>query len=285
LKTQRAYSNKQWSDAVPFWALPNALSIDTALIAYLWQRLLSKTLENPLSSSQIWVLMLSTWLVYTGDRWLDARHLKLKTVSSYRHALCLRFRKAYLWTWCCLLIVNVGIALCCLSKRDLLMGTALLILCIGYTSWTQFTHTMQGYFKEWSVSIIFALGIFIFVCTPNSPRTLSGILFVLLTLIFWSNATLLAHWERPIDASHAHGSLAHTAPRLTACSHLVALGTSLMSLTLVPFIPEARTFLLALALSGLGLFCIQCASKDSDHRELHRCLADAALLSPCLGFL
>ncbi len=261
---------------IPLWAWPNILSLDVALVGVAWQRLIAETLKTHCPQAVSWVLGLSIWLAYMGDRWLDS--IRLKKACTYRHEVMRALRWPFLILWLPILIFDVFLALRTLSPQSFITGSVLLGLCILYTCSTQQGHHSPSFTKEAKVAIIFSLGIFIFI-TPAGPLKWLplGIYFGLLVLLLWSNASLIAHWEHDADTQHRSTSIATSYPALSAYTHWVALIVAALCLPLIAINAASTPFALACATSGILLLTINTLNCD---RELRRVLADAILLTP-----
>ena len=274
---------KKPKHAIPLWAWPNILSLDVVLIGVTWQRLIAQTLGLECTLSASWVLGLSIWLTYMGDRWLDG--IRLKKAYTYRHEVIRSFKWPLFGLWLLILFLDVFIAIDALPPQSHLLGLGLLMLCILYTCSIQQGHHSPSLTKEAKVALIFCLGIFIFI-TPTSTQGLLplSIYFGLLSLLFWSNASLIAHWEKNADMQHQSTSLATAYPTIAAYAHWVALIIAALCLPLISINTASTPFALACATSGILLFTINTLNY---HRELRRVLADAALLTPIiiLGWL
>lgn len=268
---------------VPLWAWPNILSLDVVLIGVAWQQLIAQTLELECAPSASWVLGLSIWLTYMGDRWLDS--IRLEKACTYRHEVMRTFKWPFFALWLLVLFFDIFLACYALPFQSLLLGLGLLTLCILYTCSIQQGHHSPSLTKEAKVALIFCLGIFIFITPTHTQGLLPlSIYFGLLSLLFWSNASLIAHWEKDADIQHQSASLATTHPTIAACAHWVTLIIAALCLPLIAINTASTPFALACATSGILIFII---STLNCHRELRRVLADTALLTPMiiLGWL
>lgn len=261
---------------LPLWALPNALSLDVPLIGVAWQRLIAQTLGETCAASASWVLGLSIWLAYIGDRWLDSK--RLKNTHTYRHELMQRLQWPIFFLWLIFLAIDVLLALSNLSFYNLALGAGLLALSILYTFSTQQGHQTPSLTKEIKVSLILSLGVFIFI-PPTTFEALaaSALLFALLTCLLWSNASLIAHWEHDVDTKHQSMSLSIAHPNIAASARWITLFITILYLSLTPIIPQLVPILLAGASASILMFIIDACVKG---RELKRVLADVALLTP-----
>lgn len=261
---------------IPLWAWPNVLALDVVLIGIAWQRLIASVQGEACPPSTSWILGLSIGLIYMGDRWLDTR--RLNQVFTYRHAWMQTQGRLALVLWILVCVVDVFLAIHTLPLKSLLAGSVLLGVCVIYTYATQKNHSRPSCTKEAKVSLIFSLGVFIFI-TPVSPLNVLtwGSYFGLLTLLLWCNASLIAHWERTTDTRHRSASIATTYPWLSTYVHWLALFVVGLSVLLVLIHPASAPFGLACASSGILLFLIGTVPCD---KELRHVLADAALLTP-----
>ena len=267
---------EKWKTKVPPWAWPNILSLDVAFIGVGWQRLTAQTLGLECPPSASWVLGLSIWLTYMGDRWLDS--IRLKKACTYRHEVVRTFKWPLFVFWVFLLLFDVFLAYYALPIQSLNLGLGLLALCILYTYSIQQGHHAPSFTKEAKVALIFSFGIFgLLTFTPPPKLFPLSMYFGLLTLLFWSNASLIAHWEKDADIKHQSTSLATTHPVIAERAHWVALIIAALCLPLIVISTASTPFARACAASGILIFTI---SMLSCHRELRRVLADAALLTP-----
>ena len=57
----------------PFWLWMNLLSLDAPLVALVWQDFLTRCYPSLLRPAGRWVLFLTVWAIYIGDRLIDVR--------------------------------------------------------------------------------------------------------------------------------------------------------------------------------------------------------------------
>ncbi|MEO0510115.1 MAG: hypothetical protein AAF065_09680, partial [Verrucomicrobiota bacterium] len=179
---------------IEFWAWPNILAFDAALIAVGWQWVFAiSNNEGPNLASSA-VLCLSVWLTYIADRLFDVARRPSRDLLSHRHRFA-KQNQGILWTvWMVILVANLTIAFPGLSSKQLFNGFILLSLCLTYTG---LNHALSKHFfpKELLVAIIFAGGTQVFLSKPVGKLSIFAF-----GLLCFMNCIIIAKKEKAVDA-------------------------------------------------------------------------------------
>lgn len=259
----------------------NAWAIDIVVIALGWQLIFAKSMSIDLTWKQPLILALSTWLVYMGDRWLDVERMAIERIMSKRRLIIKHFRNPIRYSFIVVLIIDLSIALLYLSSRQLLLGISILLGTILYVKFVSRARIFPIP-KEIIVSILFALGTFLFLINEGNTNTQLWISLILLILILMTNASLIAFWEITLDIAENQFSLATR--NQIGYYWVVALSALVGIIGFLYFcivFPHNRSLALAFLASGLGLFSLHFLRQKLSPEMLHF-LADVCLLSPWL---
>ena len=260
----------------PFWLWPNLLSLDAPLVALVWQELWAQSLAVEISYVHRALLILATWMAYSGDRLLDVQHLK-GPVDSPRHefARCHFHLLSKFWAVAFVLAIMFGLQL---PLHEIICALVLLFALAGYFL---LHHSLRirkhaGKMKETTAGLVFAVGAIFFVVI-QVPQTLPFMLvFVAWAALCCMNCLTIACWDRARDAAMRQHSLAQC---WTDADRWFWLWAGIIMVLAVQvwamdarFAPIAAALLLsALALTELA------RGKATDSR---RVLADIVLLTP-----
>ncbi len=260
----------------PWWLWPNLLSLDAPLVALIWQELWAQCLAVEISYVHRALLILATWLAYSGDRLLDVRHLK-GPVDSPRHefARCHFHVLFKLWVVGSALAVFLGLQL---PLREIICGLVLLLVLVGYflLHHSQRIRKHAGKMKEMMTGLVFAVGAIFFVVirVPHAPAFV--LVFVAWVALCCMNCLTIACWDRDRDIVMGQHSLAQYWTNAGAwfwlwAGMIMVLGGGAWAMD-ARFAPIAAALLLsALALTELA------RGNATDPR---RVLADVVLLTP-----
>ncbi len=238
------------------WQWPNLLGIDAAIIAVSWFWLFSPETDS-FSLAAGNVLALSVWLTYLADRLMDVRKRLPVQPSTLRHRFTYQKRRKLWRIWWFFLLLNIALALCLLNPTQLLRGSILLLLTLGYTLAVQH-FKLRHLPKEGLVGLIFTAGVIIFLDAPPAWPVL-----LILFLMFAGNCTLIGEKER--DAAHTEdGKGLVRYPNLSPFLLAGAAGFSIASAPLL--------------LTSLVPLLILYAMRKRFTNESYRILADAVLL-------
>ncbi len=256
------------------------LSLDAPSVAAVWIWFIARCTRVQLPWTAIAAMFCAVWVLYAGDRLLDARELTRGGEANgleERHFFHFRHRGAF----------RCGIAAACVALAALLPAMTAhevkLYLTLGamLAGWFFVIHSgTKPLPKEFVVGIFFASAIFI----PTVARApwLRGELLapaVLFGMLCSLNCLFIFAWEH--DGS-AHSD-AHVSTRLAA-GRAVWLGCwlAVASLAILPAMSTApREILLAVALSAVLLVLLHGLHRHLDRTTL-RALADLVLLTPLL---
>lgn len=248
---------------IRIWQWPNLLSVDTALIALVWQAAFAATLGVQVSAAAQVVLGLSVWLTYMADRLFDVAKRPLEHLHAARHCFAKQHFCALWGVWCGALIANLTLAFIGLSTLELRNGAVLLALCLLYTTLNQ-ALSRRFFPKEICVAIIYVGGVIVFLLPNASLWAPAGAL----TLLCLINCLLIGSKEQRIDAALKVRSLSRLpSPLIIALEVICALSLCILS--------HAWALPIGLSLGTLGIIHLQ---KKQLSIEVFRVLTDSALL-------
>jgi len=260
----------------PWWLWPNLLSLDAPLVAVVWQELWAQCLVVEISYVHRALLVLATWLAYSGDRLLDVRHLK-GPVDSPRHefARCHFHVLSKLWVVALALAVVFGLQL---PLHKIICGLVLLFVLAGYflLHHSQRIRKHAGTMKEMMAGLIFAVGAIFFVIIQVPPTPAFMLIFVAWAALCCMNCLTIACWDRTRDIAMGQHSLAQC---WTAADRWFWLWAVMITVIIaLAWAMDVRVAPIAAALILSALALIELArGKATDSR---RVLADVVLLTP-----
>ncbi len=250
--------------AIPFWLLPNVLSLDAPLIAVAWQGLLSEVTGTPLRTAARVILFLTVWLIYIADRILDARR-PASTQEPARHQFYRRYRQATTILATVILLIDGFLILSVLHPAVFRTG---LVAFAGVSLYFVILHgTAVSFSKELAVAGLFTAGTFLVAFT----RSTEPIAYLLapaasFLLLCFANLVAIEVWEG--------GSLAF--------GRWYLWWVPAFALTNLLFFSGPWAY--AISLSAGSLVAIY-AVGDTLGPEVRRVLVDTVLLIPPLLFL
>lgn len=244
------------------WLWPNLLSLDAPLVALLWQVLFVRCFHGHLDGTEAVLLALVVWLIYAGDRMLDAWR---GVVGTRRHAF---YRKH--WRLVCILWVTGLAAGGWLAWAELPVslwssGIAIAGLVGVYLATVHcLPRLLRSGAKEAAVGIMFAAGVSL-VSWPMVRTQADFLAIGLFCVLCWMNCVGIEDWE---SGRRVRGSVIFAAAS-------VALVAALLLREQRPVLACAETA------SALGLVVLDRISQRISP-EAVRVLADAVLLTPML---
>ena len=268
---------------VSWWLWPHVVSLDAPTVAVIWQWAFARAFRIDFFWADSLILGLGVWMIYLGDRLVDAARASLDDASTARHAIHARWRGFF--STVALIIVGtlVVLAPCLLPPRLFLHGLCLLGAAGAYfwfvhgrtaRRWTHFFP------KEAAVGSMFAAGTaFLPWDRSVSHHPWAEFAVALFGGLCFCNCALITVWERHAVDIRDHTSFLNAFPRLSARLPFLCLALALGACWGLSS-DSSRVFL-ALIVSSL------CLALLDQHRgklspDLVRVLADAALLTPLL---
>jgi hypothetical protein len=275
-------------------AVWHLLSLDAPTVAALWAWFVARTCEVRLPFATLAAIYLAVWMLYVGDRLLDARLLdarrgpRICDELEARHIFHHRHRRAFL--------IGIGVAGTALAALLPRLEPAVLPLYLIegalLFAWFLLLHAANSAHrlpKEIAVGIFFSAAIFIPTVAHESGLRLallpSAILFGALCSL---NCVFIHAWEDESRSVSARTRPPHSTTRL-AVAHLTALAVTVViagaGLTLLAFFASHHAGRAALpaacALSALLLLGLD-RNRHVLSRLNLRAAADLALLTPLL---
>jgi hypothetical protein len=263
----------------------NATALLESAVGITWQALFAGARGDHVAWSRRVLLFAGLWLVYTADRWLDARNLVPTPRTSYRHRFAHEHSRALAVCWLVVLMSSVGFAVTVLSAAEWRRGVLLVLGAVAYTVCIHFgrrrlTVLAHAGVKEVAVAGLFTLGITLFSArTESSPLTLlaPNLAFFGLALL---NLVWIAELERQQDRAHALASIAQGPVAAQSGVRALALlcvasGLSANALQGAWGAPHWAAFIASFAALAAVRRHGEHLSTDTSHA-----LADAALLLP-----
>jgi hypothetical protein len=246
----------------PLWLWPNLLSLDAPLVALVWQLLFARCFHSEWRAVSAVLLAITVWLIYAGDRMLDALRGEADEAQSPRHDFYRRHWRAVLPVWIGLLATATWLARARLDPRSLRRGLLLVVAVAVYLAMVHIAPRRWRRFwpKEAAVAILFALGASL--DTWSSIRSSEDVLTIaFFSALCWINCRAIEAWE--------HAAIWPTAG-LAACIAVAA------AVTLAAHRPVLASAEFA---SALAFICLD-RSRLRLSSDALRVLADVALLSP-----
>jgi hypothetical protein len=260
------------------WLWPNLLSLDAPIVAVLWQALFLRCFHATFDRLAAGLLVLSVWLIYAADRWLDVWKTPAKfearqngalltnfetTQEPARHRFYRRHWRRMLPAWIAVFAMAAGLAWTRLPPVLFERGIALLAAIGVYFAFVHFAP-WRWWPKEFAVGILFAMGTSLAAWGHvQSPVDVATI--VLFCALCWINCAAIEVWE--------HHELADWPVRLAA----IAVG-----LIAVIFLYDQRPILCGAETASAFAFVALDRARHRLSPEALRVLADIALLTPAL---
>lgn len=258
---------------IAWWQWIQLLSLDAPAVALAWQALLARSWDVPVTWVEQAVLGLTVWLIYVGDRWMDARRGMRATL---RHRFYGRHPTAFLIA---MLVVGPATGWLALTQLSPELQAAGWKVAGGATVYLLMVHLgpqWWGKLKPIAVAVLFTLGSALVPLTgleawdwPVAMVVGAGV------FTSWLNCQWVAAWEvsKPNDASGRS--------RLWRVLPQVLMG----ALFLLVFLVTRQWAMLPIALSVFGLAVLSSRNPTNSSAELRSFFADLALLLPALGCL
>lgn len=276
--------------AVPWWLWWNILSVDAPMVAVAWAAVFGGARGGTLPVADAVVLFLAVWIIYIGDRVLDAWATTNDAELRERHYFCERH--------CAGLVTLLGLAggvvfwltaeYLPAAERNagLILGVVLLLYLAGiYVVRERFTRILP---KEIAVGTLFAVGVTLPRWSQGAEFSWhAGVLCVFFALLCCLNCLSIECWEHRSDSA----SSAAVAHRLAAWPdyRLSKLAATLAGLAFVGCLLQGLSGFfgfewLAICFGALLLLILN-LNRKSFSPEALRVLADAALLLPAVFVL
>ncbi len=265
----------------------NLLCLDAPLVAVAWQWIFAHNFGAHLNWPLRWLLFLTAWLIYLGDRFADTLRLPLAAPRSERHRFCQDHRRGWWVAIVVIFLLDAGLALQALDLQMLILGATLATICAVYLF---LNHLLGGKWrpvpmKEKAVGVLFAAGTTLGVVGQLPGLTISfAFAVVLFALLCTLNCLCIASWERELDAAQGKSSFLTGWPAFARTLKPLGLTLTAAALVLAVVWRFAAPLWVCLAVSTLLLLRLHSAT--SLPRDNRTALADLVLLTPllCLPF-
>ncbi len=267
-------------NALGLWHL---LSLDAPTVAAVWTAFLARCNGFALPASSIAAMFAAVWLLYAGDRLLDARpaaaglrQLEARHRFHARHSLV--FRAGIVLAVLVLAILLPGLPPAAI-RLYLIEGSFL----AGYFLLIHAVRSSPRLPKEFAVGLFFAVATFIPTIARQPGLSIPMIApACLLAALCSLNCLFIYRWEHPShnagSPGDAHPATSFALRYLRAIALLLLLG-ALVCVWLQP--PAARTIAGAIAASTTLLLALDACRERLPAITL-RAIADLALLTPVL---
>lgn len=276
------------------WLWPNLLSLDAPLVAVLWQALFLRCFHATFDRLAAGLLVLSVWLIYAADRWLDVwkkpvrvspkfdarqnRALVTNLVTTQepaRHRFYRRHWRRMLPAWIAVFAMAAWLAWTRLPEVLFERGIALLAAIGVYFALVHFAPR-RLWPKEFAVGILFAMGTSLAAWGHvRSPVDIATI--VLFCALCWINCAAIEVWEQRAVWEQPAG---REQPRVSEWPvRLAAIAVGLVALI---FLYDQRPILAGAETASAFAFVALDRAKHRLSPEALRVLADIALLTPIL---
>lgn len=264
------------------------LSLDAPLVAVTWLWLVDRSYAIDLNWFHYVMLANSVWLVYAGDRVLDAIRLGPAGTVSPRRRFAWRHRPELLAFLTISVLLNTCLTLLFLSPREIAFGAGLLALVLAYLLLAQLPERFGDLLplKEILVALLFTAGTLLFPGVAMGSINILALPAAAMFLLFLGNCVLISYWEIDRDRSEDQSSLALKFPGLEPFIWLfLSVLTAGLTLTVLqPMASQTRPVLLACLLGSFALLCLHLV-RDRIYLDARRTLADLVLLTPLVLIL
>ena len=283
------------------WLWPNLLSLDAPIVAVLWQALFLRCFHATFDRLAAGLLVLSVWLIYAADRWLDVWKKPAKNRDRYpisnptlladqdgeremivlsrvstetarepaRHRFYRRHWRRMLPAWIAVFAMAAWLAWTRLPAVLFERGIALLAAIGVYFAFVHFVP-WPWWPKEFAVGILFAMGTSLAAWGHvRSPVDIATI--VLFCALCWINCAAIEVWEQRADWEQR--CVSEWPVRLAA----IAVG-----LVALIFLYDQRPILSGAETASAFAFVALDRARHRLSPEALRVLADIALLTPAL---
>ena len=185
--------------------LLNRMSLDAPLVVLVWQEIISLDLNiNPTLNQKV-VLVLSIWLAYSADRYLECFGERSGVKLQSRHTFFLRNQKFFLMIWVIILLFSVFLSMNAFSSFQIVTGWGLVVLAITNQTFSYFesSGTKRIFSKRNRTSLLLSLAC---IYLPFSIGILfEGLLITsFLFFMFWLNCTQIILWENANNLEKLH---------------------------------------------------------------------------------
>lgn len=274
----------------PLWFFPNLLSLDAPLVAVAWLFIFSKTWRvDYLPWEAYTALGLAVWVVYVGDRLMDASiHGAESGLLQVRHRFHLRFHKQFKAAAVVALIASMLLVVQAFPRSVfgyLLVG---LVLLAGFFALSLFSTREDGavpHSKNILAGCTFAFGTAMIAHSFIPGTSVAGLVWSRELLCFAAlcslNIASIDIWEH---AARAQDREVAAADELALTLPLTVLGAACLWFAYLNHDMSTRPFFYAI-LTGAALLYILNRCRGRFRQETLRVLADVALLAPLLIFL
>ena len=251
----------QFRQRTPIWLWPHLLSLDAPIVALVWQDFVVRCYPSMLRPSGRWVLGLTVWAIYLGDRLLDVRSVDGTANESPSHAFYRRNRKPLAMVLMAALSADIFVAIAWLRPavrwNGLTLGAAVSAYLILFGYW----RLGPMIWKRLVAASLFSAGVFLVALTQNPYWTALVCPFFGLSALCLGNLLVIVRLE---SNQRRSSSWLWIAAAMAVC-----------------LLPGNRSWNLALTTSIAGLVLIDLSGSVLSPR-LGRVLVDVALLSPLL---
>lgn len=258
----------------------NLLSLDVVAGAVIGAMFFAKRVGVTTSFSSLVALFCTVWIIYTTDHLLDVRSLKVAAATE-RH----RFHQKYFTALSSFVVLFLMVDLTSIfymPQETVHYGMVL----GGFVGVYVVLHKKLSIGKEFSVAVLYVLGIIAPAISMASISSVDLLLLVIYFLIAFINLVLFAFIERASDMQDGHPSIAialgekKTARLLKGSFAVVAM----LNLILFVLTRDFKLVLIMISMAAL-LYVIYQRSRTFNYNDWYRLLGDAVFLLPVLYLL
>ncbi|MFN2621566.1 MAG: hypothetical protein ABR611_01860 [Chthoniobacterales bacterium] len=271
-------------DAVPTVWL-NLICLDAPIVAVAWLWLFARTFDVPLRTGNGVALFLTAWLIYLGDRFVDAISLKPGLPRSLRQEFCLGHREIWITTVALVAGFDAYVIWRTTAWETFLVGIAVGVLALIYLV---ANHPLGLIWrslpaKELAIGILFAAGTAV-ALLPQPPTTPAFAIAVIAFAALCSlNCISIASWERELDRAQHKISIVTRHPHLSRYVGKICVALALAVFAGAILFPSGALVFVCLAVSAFLLAWLNSSSVGGDDSKT--ALADLVLLSPLIVFI
>jgi hypothetical protein len=191
---------------IPFWLLPNVLSLDAPAIALLWQGFFVAVFQAPVTWSARLTLGFTVWAIYISDRLLDTCKPQGDVLTTARHAFHRQHPVAMRWLLATAVVCATLLAWLQVRPMVFQGGIALSGAVVLYFVAVHLGYLPRG--KELAVALLFSAGTILAPLARTERKTpllIAGVAFCIACL---ANTVLIEAVESQCRRQERHAWLA-----------------------------------------------------------------------------
>ncbi len=158
-------------ERTPIWLWPHLLSLDAPIVAVVWQDFVARCYPSILYPAGRWVLGLTVWAIYLGDRLLDVRSAEGADNESPSHAFYRRNGRLLGIVLMAALLADLIVTIAWLRPAVRWNGLALGCAVTAYLVFFGYWRYGAMPWKRVTAASLFSAGVFLVGVTENAHWT------------------------------------------------------------------------------------------------------------------